>query len=60
MAKLDENRPFLPVNIAVMTVSDTRTLDDEWTVVTLDGRWSAQFEHTVRVTRKGVEVLTLP
>jgi molybdopterin adenylyltransferase len=25
MAKLDETRPFIPVNIAVLTVSDTRT-----------------------------------
>jgi molybdenum cofactor biosynthesis protein B len=26
---IDESRPFLPVNIAVMTVSDTRTLADD-------------------------------
>lgn len=35
------------------------TLDDGWTVVTDDDRLSAQFEHTVAVTRTGVEVLTL-
>ena len=35
------------------------TLDDEWTVVTADGKLSAQFEHTVAVTATGVEVLTL-
>jgi len=35
------------------------TEDDGWTVVTDDGRLSAQFEHTVAVTRDGVEVLTL-
>jgi len=35
------------------------TLDDEWTVVTDDGKLSAQFEHTVAVTATGVEVLTL-
>lgn len=35
------------------------TLDDGWTVVTADGRLSAQFEHTVAVTERGVEVLTL-
>lgn len=35
------------------------TLDDGWTVVTDDGKLSAQFEHTVAVTRDGVEVLTL-
>ena len=35
MAKLDDNRPFLPVNIAVMTVSDTRALDDDTSGQTL-------------------------
>jgi len=35
------------------------TQDDGWTVVTGDGKLSAQFEHTVAVTRDGVEVLTL-
>jgi methionyl aminopeptidase len=37
---------------------EVRILDDEWTAVTGDGRWSAQFEHTVLVTATGVEVLT--
>jgi methionyl aminopeptidase len=36
-----------------------RTEDDGWTVVTQDGALSAQFEHTVAVTRQGVRVLTL-
>ena len=35
------------------------TQDDGWTVVTRDGKLSAQFEHTVAVTRDGVDVLTL-
>lgn len=35
------------------------TRDDGWTVVTRDGKLSAQFEHTVAVTASGVEVLTL-
>jgi methionyl aminopeptidase len=35
------------------------TEDDGWTVVTRDGKLSAQFEHTVAVTRTGVRVLTL-
>ena len=34
--------------------------DDGWTVVTRDGRRSAQFEHTLLVTESGAEVLTLP
>ena len=37
---------------------ETRILDDDWTAVTEDGSLSAQFEHTLRVTRSGVEVLT--
>lgn len=32
--------------------------DDGWTVLTKDGALSAQFEHSVVVTKKGVEVLT--
>lgn len=38
---------------------DVETEDDGWTVVTTDGKLSAQFEHTVAVTRDGVRVLTL-
>jgi len=34
--------------------------DDDWTVVTKDGKASAQFEHTLLVTETGAEVLTLP
>jgi methionyl aminopeptidase len=34
--------------------------DDGWTVVTADGKWTAQFEHTLVVTDTGAEILTLP
>jgi methionyl aminopeptidase len=37
----------------------TRTLDDDWTVVTEDGELSAHFEHTIVVTPDGPEVLTV-
>ena len=36
-----------------------RLLSDNWTVVTQDGKHSAQFEHTVLVTASGYEILTL-
>jgi methionyl aminopeptidase len=36
----------------------TRTLRDRWTVVTVDRSLSAQFEHTVLVTKQGYEILT--
>ncbi len=32
--------------------------EDDWTVYTLDGRRSAQFEHTCLVTENGVEIMT--
>lgn len=38
---------------------EIRTLGDGWTVVTADGRLSAQFEHTIVVTHDGAEILTL-
>jgi len=36
----------------------TKTLKDGWTVETKDGRNSAQWEHTLAVTKNGCEVLT--
>lgn len=36
----------------------TKLLHDGWTAVTVDGSWSAQFEHTILVTDDGHEVLT--
>ncbi len=38
--------------------AQTRTLDDDWTVVTADGSLSAHWEHTVAVTEDGPWVLT--
>jgi molybdenum cofactor biosynthesis protein B len=37
MPRLDETRPFIPVRIAVLTVSDTRTLADDKSGDTLAG-----------------------
>lgn len=33
---------------------------DDWTIVTRDRRRTAQFEHTLVVTERGAEILTLP
>ena len=35
-----------------------RLLDDQWTVVTVDGRVSAHFEHTIVITDSEAEILT--
>lgn len=42
----------------VLGLSDTRLLDDGWTVVTADGGIAAHFEHTVAITADGPWVLT--
>ncbi len=39
--------------------ADVRSLDDGWTVITVDGAMSAHFEHTVAVTENGPLVLTV-
>jgi methionyl aminopeptidase len=37
---------------------ETAVLDDDWTVVTADGSWSAHFEHSFTLTETGAWVLT--
>ena len=36
-----------------------KTLSDDWTVVTVDGKWCAHFEHTIALTEAGYEILTI-
>lgn len=38
--------------------TDTKTLSDDWTVVTVDGAPAAHWEHTVAVTADGPRILT--
>jgi methionyl aminopeptidase len=38
----------------------TRTLKDNWTVISKDGSLAAHFEHTVAITNNGPEILTIP
>jgi len=38
---------------------EVETLSDGWTAVTKDGSLSAHFEHTIAVTEKGPEILTI-
>lgn len=37
-----------------------KVLNDKWTAVTKDGSLSAQWEHTIAITKNGAEILTLP
>jgi len=38
----------------------TRTLKDDWTVISKDYSMTAHFEHTIAITNNGPEILTLP
>jgi methionyl aminopeptidase len=40
-------------------VPETKILNDGWTAVTKDKKLSAQFEHTVGITKDGYEIFTL-
>ena len=37
----------------------TKILDDEWTVITADGKLASHFEHTIAITEDGPEILTV-
>lgn len=62
-----QNRPSIPVQEGmVFTIEPminegthrVKLLKDGWTVLTADGKWSAQFEHTIAITNHGPEILT--
>ncbi|WP_404863590.1 type I methionyl aminopeptidase [Georhizobium sp. MAB10] len=57
--KLREGMVFTVEPMVNQGTRKVATADDGWTVVTTDGKLSAQFEHTVAVTKTGVDVLTL-
>ena len=41
-----------------MGTHEVRTLSDNWTVITLDKKKSAHFEHTIAITDDKPEILT--
>jgi methionyl aminopeptidase len=54
-------RPGMTLAVEPMVVAgkrDVKDPEDGWTMVTLDGKPAAHFEHTVAVTEVGVDVLT--
>ena len=44
--------------MVTLGLPETRTLADDWTVVTTDGSWAAHHEHTFTLTDTGAWVLT--
>jgi methionyl aminopeptidase len=63
-----QNRPGIPLQEGmVFTIEPminegnwkVKLLKDGWTVLTADGKLSAQFEHTIAITGNGPEILTI-
>ena len=57
--ELKEGMTFTIEPMINMGKRQIRTLPDKWTVVTKDHSLSAQWEHTILVTKDGFEILTL-
>jgi methionyl aminopeptidase len=54
-------RPGMVLAVEPMVNAGSRyvkTLADDWTVVTVDGKMCAHFEHTIAITETGYEILT--
>lgn len=55
-------KPGMVLAIEPMVNAGSRfvqTLADNWTVVTKDGKMCAHFEHTIAITNKGYQILTI-
>lgn len=57
--KLQEGMVFTIEPMVNAGQEEIEYLADDWTVVTRDGKLSAQWEHTIAVTKTGYEILTL-
>ncbi len=57
--RLEPGMTFTIEPMINMGAAPTTVLEDGWTVLTRDGSWSAQFEHTILVTDDGYEIMTV-
>jgi len=57
---IEEGMTFTIEPMLNLGTPDWQEWDDGWTIVTADRRRSAQFEHTLLITRDGAEILTVP
>ena len=58
-ARIERNMTLAVEPMITLGTYEVRTLANEWTVVTLDGRKSAHYENTILVTDGEPEILTL-
>ncbi|HEY4964731.1 MAG TPA: type I methionyl aminopeptidase [Candidatus Saccharimonadales bacterium] len=55
---LSSNMTIAIEPMSTLGTDRVKIADDNWTVLTADGSWSAHFEHTVLITNDGFEILT--
>lgn len=58
--RLEENMAIAIEPMVNIGTHKVRTLDDGWTVTTLDDKASAHFEHTIVITKAGPLIMTKP
>lgn len=58
-AKIRKGMTFTIEPMINLGTHELHVLDDGWTALTDDGKWSAQFEHSIVVTANGAEILTV-
>jgi len=56
--RLKEGMTFAIEPMVNVGLAGVRVLEDGWTAVTVDGKRSAHFEHTIAITENGPEILT--
>ncbi|WP_019811210.1 type I methionyl aminopeptidase [Saccharomonospora halophila] len=57
---IEKDMTFTIEPMITLGTIDYDVWSDDWTVTTRDKQWTAQFEHTLRVTDDGAEILTKP
>lgn len=57
--RLEEGMTFALEPMINQGTPEVKELPDRWTIVTTDGKLSAHFEHTLAITRRGADILTL-
>ncbi|WP_026453145.1 type I methionyl aminopeptidase [Saccharomonospora iraqiensis] len=57
---IEKDMTFTIEPMITLGTIDYDVWSDDWTVTTRDKKWTAQFEHTLRVTDDGAEILTKP
>lgn len=57
--KLKEGMTFALEPMVNIGTEEILTLDDKWTIITADHKWSAHYENTIAISKNGADILTI-